>query len=767
MRHLFITLIAAVLTVAGVLGWYLSTSLPRADGEAVLPGLQERVVVRRDVHGVPHIKAASDHDAYAALGYVHAQDRFWQMEMNRRAGAGRMSEVLGVAALETDRFLRTLGLYRLAEASLGYLRPEVREALQAYADGVNGWLRSRDGALPPEFVLLRYQPEPWTPADSLVWGRLMGLQLAGNWRDELLRQRVAAVLPADRTAMLWAPYPSGAPTTVTLAQGALDSMLAAIPDLLQPHLASNVWAVSGTHTASGKPVLANDPHLGFTAPILWYLATLEAPGLYVSGATVPGVPFHLLGHNRQIAWGMTTTHSDLMDLFVEKDQGDRYLSPEGPQAFETRDEVIAVRGAAPVTLTVRSTVHGPIISDLLGDRAEGMVLALSSATLHPNDRTAQGIYRLNRAHDWAGFVAALDDYDSPQQNVGYADVTGNIGFLVPGRVPLRKAGDGLTPSPGWTGERDWTGWVPRDALPRLYNPPQGRIVNANNKVVPDGYPYLIAATWPEPVRAERILQVLGEPRHHGPAQAKALQYDTLSLVATRARQRLGGLTPASDAARHALDRLRTWDGVMDSNRPEPLLFETWMQILQRRLIEDDLGPLTASFTLVRPLFLDLAMAGQGGWCDDQRTPTAETCPDIASRALEDAVATLGERYGTDMTQWRWGDAHQAVFAHRMLSQVPVLGWLSTLTIPTDGGDFTVNRGTFAPGEGFSHSHGAGLRAVYDLANLDNSRFVIATGQSGNPLSGHYGDLLRPWRDGDTFPIGAAASVVAVLTLEPR
>jgi len=245
MRHLFITLIAAVLTVAGVLGWYLSTSLPRADGEAVLPGLQERVVVRRDVHGVPHIKAASDHDAYAALGYVHAQDRFWQMEMNRRAGAGRMSEVLGVAALETDRFLRTLGLYRLAEASLGYLRPEVREALQAYADGVNGWLRSRDGALPPEFVLLRYQPEPWTPADSLVWGRLMGLQLAGNWRDELLRQRVAAVLPADRTAMLWAPYPSGAPTTVTLAQGALDSMLAAIPDLLQPHLASNQQRLVG------------------------------------------------------------------------------------------------------------------------------------------------------------------------------------------------------------------------------------------------------------------------------------------------------------------------------------------------------------------------------------------------------------------------------------------------------------------------------------------------------------------------------------------
>jgi penicillin amidase len=766
MKRLLVIVFAALLTITGVLGWYLSTTLPLTTGAAVLPGLKERVVVTRDSHGVPTIKAQSDHDAYAALGYVHAQDRFWQMEMNRRAGAGRLSEVLGPATLETDKFLRTLGLYRLAAASLSYLRPEVRDALQAYADGVNGWLRTKTGAVTPEFVLLRYQPEPWTPVDSLVWSRLMGLQLGGNWRQELLRQRLQGTVSPERAAMLWAPYPAGAPTTVTLAQGPLDRMLAAIPEIALPHLASNEWVVSGAHTASGKPVLANDPHLGFSAPVLWYLATLDAPGLYVSGATVPGVPFHLLGHNRTIAWGMTSTESDLMDLFVEKEQGGDYLRPDGPVPFETRDEVIQVRDAAPVTLKVRSTVHGPVISDVLGERTGGMVLALSSATLQPEDRTAQAIYRLNRAKDWDGFVTALADFDSPQQNFAYADTSGDIGFIVPGKVPVRKAGDGLTPNAGWTGEHDWTGWVPFDALPRLHNPPRGRIVNANNKVVPEGYPYLISATWPEPFRAERILQVLEQDAAHDPAHAKALQYDIQSLAVGRAKEWLPGLEVKGDAAKAALDKLRIWDGRMDRNRAEPLIFEAWMEALQRRLLEDKLGPLAQQFAVVRPLFLELAMRGQGDWCDDTRTPQVETCPQVASTALEDAVATLTRQYGADMSAWHWGDAHQAVFAHPVLSHAPVLGWLTTLRIPTDGGDFTVNRGSYDPGD-FTHSHGAGLRAVYDLANLDNSQFVIATGQSGNVLSRRYRDQLQAWRDGDTFRIGPTATPAGLLTLEPQ
>lgn len=767
MIRLFAALLATLVTLAGSLGWFLVNSLPQTDGVAGLVGLSDRVTVIRDVHGVPHIKAANEHDAYAALGYVHAQDRFWQMEMNRRAGAGRLSEVLGASTLETDKFLRTLGLYRLAEASLSFLEPGVRAALQAYAEGVNGWIRGRPGTLPPEFILLRYQPEPWTPADSLVWSRLMGLQLAGNWRDELLRQRVLSILPADKAAMLWAPYPAEAPTTVSLTQGPLDSMLAAIPNLLMPHLASNIWMVSGEHTASGKPLLANDPHLGFTAPILWYLATLEAPGLYISGATVPGVPFHLLGHNRHVAWGMTTTQSDQMDLFVEKQEGSSYLRPGGPVLFESRDEVITVKDADPVTLTVRSTVHGPVISDLLGERAQGMVLTLASATLLPDDHTAQAVYRLNRARDWPSFVAALSDFDSPQQNLGYADTAGNIGFLAPGRVPLRKTGDGLTPRPGWTGEDDWSGWVPAEALPRLYNPSQGRIVNANNKAMPDDYPYLLSATWPEPFRAERILSVLTADQQHDPARAKALQYDITSLAAIRAKRMLPTTGIHSAAAATALERLRAWDGKMDRNRAEPLMFATWLQTLQRLVIEDDLGPVARNFISARPLFLDMAMSGQGGWCNDQRTPEPETCPGMAAKALEEAVTTLGQRYGADMAQWRWGDAHAAQFSHPVLSRVPVLGWLSTLSIPTDGGDFTVNRGTFTPGDEFTHSHGAGLRAVYDLASLDDSRLVIATGQSGNPLSRHYGDQLRAWRNGNTFPIGPTAPASAVLILEPR
>lgn len=759
MMRLLVILFAAIITVAGGLGWYLWSSLPQTAGAAALPGLSRSVSVARDARGVPHIKAASEHDAYMALGYVHAQDRFWQMEMNRRAGAGRLSEVLGPATLETDRFLRTLGLYRLAEASLGYQAPEVRAALQAYADGVNGWMRHRPGALPPEFALLRYQPDPWTPADSLVWGRLMGLQLAGNWRDELLRQRVLGKLPADRTAMLWAPYPAGAPTTVTLAEAPLDAMLAAIPDIATPHLASNVWAVAGEHTASGRPVLANDPHLGFTAPILWYLATLEAPGLYVSGATVPGVPFHLLGHNRAIAWGVTTTHSDLMDLFVEKEQDGGYLRPDGRVDFAVRDETILVKGAAPVQLAVRATVHGPIISDLLGEYAQGMVLALASATLTPDDRTPQAFYKLNRARDWAGFTAALADFTAPQQNFAYADTAGHIGVLVPGRVPLRKTGDGLLPQPGWTGEHDWTGWVPAEALPRLYDPPDGRIVNANNKVVPDGYPYLITAVWPEPYRAERILEVLRAGNRHDPTAAAALQLDIRSPIVPALRSLLDGFVPDDGPARAALRLLHGWDGAMDRERPEPLIFEAWVLRLQRDLLAPSLGPLAGQFAGLRPLFLDLALKGQGGWCPP------DACHDLARRSFVAAIGDLAAAHGNDPAAWRWGEVHQAVFAHAVLGKLPLLNWLTTLRLPTSGGDFTVNRGTFL--DGFTHSHGAGLRAVYDLARLDDSRFVIATGQSGNPLSRHWSDQLGAWRDGTGLPIGAVARAATVLTLEPR
>lgn len=772
MRVLLRLLLAGVVTavIAAGLGFvYLKSSLPQVAGRIAVPGLEQPVSIVRDGFGIPRISAASEHDAYFALGWVHAQDRLWQMELQRRAGAGRLAEVMGPAALGTDKFMRTLGLYRLTEASLLHLGPEVTAAVEAYVAGVNAWIARHDGALPPEFLLLGFRPEPWRPADTLVWGRLMGLQLAGNWREELLRARLVQRLPPERIQDLWAPSPPGAPTTVVVEDGAAAAMLAAIPELAQPHLASNVWALAGSRTESGKPLLANDPHLGFNAPILWYLVSITAPGFEVHGGTVPGVPFHLMGHNGTIAWGVTTTHSDLMDLFVEKPgpTPDTYLTPDGPAPFLMREEVIRVKGQEPVSLNVRATRHGPVISDVLGKAGQGQILALSSATLTAEDTSPRAVFLMNRAKTWPQFVEALRHFDAPQQNFAYADIHGTIGFYTPGLVPIRRKGDGLLPRPGWTGEWDWVGWVPFAELPHVADPPEGRIVNANNQVVPESYPYLIAAHWPEPYRAARIIEVLDSRARHGLEDMGPLQMDLLSPVALRFKPLIASLELQGEAARGAQRLIADWDGTVRRDRPEPLIFEAWMIRFQQALIEDDLGDLAESFTLARPLFLEQALTRRQSWCDDSRTPAPESCTDIAARAFAAAVAELVEEHGEDIAAWRWGERHYALFDHALFKEVPLLDRLARLTIPSDGGDFTVNRGTFngAAPNVFTHSHGAGLRAVYDLSDLTNSRFMIATGQSGNLLSGHYDDLLEAWRDGAYVRIMPSTDDTA-LTLEP-
>jgi penicillin amidase len=766
MRRVLRVSLALIVVAIGVLAWRLFATLPHTSGTLAMPGLQAPVTVARDDHGIPTISAANSHDAYAALGFVHAQDRFWQMETQRRAGAGRLSEVVGPEGLPVDRMARVLGLYRLAEASLSHLRPEVREALQAYADGVNAWLA--DAVLPPEALVLRHRPEPWRLADTLVWGRIMALQLAGNWSDELELQQVLQRLPADKARMLWLSEPADGLTTVSLDASRARAMLAAIPPLFRFHLASNVWAVAGSRSVSGKPILANDPHLEFSAPILWYLATVQAPGLYVSGATIPGVPFHMIGHNRRVAWGITTTHADMMDLFIEREAGDgRYETPTGPQPYETRQETILVRGSEPVVLTVRTSRHGPIVSDLIDP--QGQILALASATLLPDDTTVQAFHDLNRAADWPEFREALRGFHAPMLNIAVADTAGRIGFMAAGRIPIRRAGDGTIPHTGWQGAFDWIGWVAFDDLPTVTDPPSGTIVNANNRVAPSGYPHLIAAQWEEPFRAQRILEMLERPGPHDAAVSQAMQHDEVTPLAAAFRPVLEGLSPEGEAARAARDRLLAWDGRMARDLAEPLIFDTWLRQLQQELIGDDLGDLAQTFDQPRPYFLLAALRGEGGWCEDRRTEDAESCRELAGRAFADTVEELVQRLGDDPDRWRWGQVHRARFDNAVLGRLPLVGQWASLSISSDGGDFTVNRGTVGGDDDdpWAHVHGAGLRAVYDLAQPDASRFILATGQSGNPLSSHYADQLEPWRDGALLAIGPGAPVAQLLRLEPR
>ncbi|MGE5517880.1 MAG: penicillin acylase family protein [Bacteroidota bacterium] len=763
---IFNGLVLAALTLVAVCFVWMMSSLPRIEGRFPVKGLDLPATVARNAVGVPHVAARSMRDAYFAIGWTHAQDRLWQMELQRRVGSGRLAEAVGEAGLGSDRFMRTLGLRTLAEASLDKQDKATRDALQAYADGINAWLADHWHRLPPEFLMLGVRPEPWTPTDSLVIGRLLALQLTNDWQAEVLRGKLAARMDARRLGELWPGTPADAP--VTLAAGAADAVLAALPDTARPHLASNIWVVAGDRTASGKPLLANDPHLGLQAPVQWYLLSVEAPGLALSGAMIPGIPFHLIGHNGRIAWGTTTTHADTVDLFIEKLAGDDgYQTPQGVERFATRSETIKVKGAADVTLAVRTSRHGPIISDLTAKTLaqSGQVVALRATALEAEDLTPQAFLHLNRAIDWRGFSTALKDFTAPVQNFAYADTTGTIAFATAGRVPLRKSGTGAMPVKGWTGEGEWTGWIPADKMPQQVNPKSGRLVNANNAVVGSRYPYSIATEWPEAYRAQRITDLLDARRGWTAEDMATLQLDQLSLAALELKELMDASSTTDPRVREAAKLIAAWDGHAARDRAEPLIFAAWLEQMWHDVLADELADDFPAFQRPRPQVLAGILTRARHWCDDVTTAEAESCEQIGARALERAVATLTARHGPDMATWKWGDDHKAVFAHPVLAHVPLLGRLTEIAIATDGDDFTVNRGTYAPGS-FRQVHGAGLRVVYDLNNLANSRFVIATGESGNPLSRHYDDQVNAWRDNRGQALGRRSDANAVLRLEP-
>ncbi len=776
--------ITGLVVVVGIAGYFwLQGSLPTTEGELSLPGLTAEVTVLRDRDGLINIRAENKLDLYRGLGFVHAQERLWQMDFMRRTASGRLSEVVGEATLDLDRFFRTLGFRKLAEANLSHLTPATRATLDAYTQGVNAFLETRSGPLPLEFQILRYEPEPWTTVDSLLWGRLMALRLSENWRSELSRTRLAGRFSPEMIAALWPAYPEDAPMTLRGRADLIDQSVATqlatlLPPSLEPSGASNAWALGGSLTESGKPILANDPHLSLNAPGTWLLARLEAPGITLAGATAPGVPFLVLGHNERLAWGLTTTHSDTQDFFIERllaDDPDRYESPEGPLAFTTRDEVIRVRNGDAVRLIVRETRHGPVMSDVIpaGSAETGAVLALSWPALRTDDRTADALYGMNHARDWGEFQLALRQFHSPQQNVMYADVDGNIGFTAPARVPVRRAGNGQHPVPGWNGAFDWISLVPFEELPSVINPRSDLLINANNRIVPDSYPHLIAVDWPAPYRAERLAAVLdGKEGTHTVADSVILQQDIVANGAKRILPRLLSVPAGDERSAAAVSMLRAWDYRMHRNAPEPLILQAWVWALGRKLLADELGGEYRQFLNGGIYTVERLISEESPWCDDITTEIAETCDNQIEAALDLALDSLSARFGSDMAQWRWGEAHSARFPHPVLSRIPVVSTIFAQNVETDGSDDTINRASARLGGAedslFENVHGAGYRAVYDLADLDNSRFMIATGQSGNPLSDLYGSLSYRWRDGLNVSLAPETWAVAEqLKLIPR
>ena len=617
----------------------------------------------------------------------------------------------------------------------------------------------------------------------------MALRLGRNWRTELVRPYLAEVLKSKGLAPelldeLWPEDPPGSPITLAGATPDAGAALAAIrdalPDALLSDGASNGWVLHGRLTETGKPILANDPHLRFGAPILWYLARIEAPGLTVTGATVPGVPLTVLGHNGRIAWGMTNAGGDVADLFVEtvdpKDPG-RYVTPDGPRPFVSRQEIIRVKGGETITMTVRETRHGPVISEVSAAAARlsgaGQVVALATPALGPHDRTVEALFAINRAQDWGEFRAAAANFHAPHQNLFFAATDGDIGFISAGRIPLRQAGDGGMPVSGADGGHDRQGFIPFEMLPQAHNPPSGRIVNANNRLVDDGYPYLITRDWPEPFRAERIVEALEAKDVHTLADSERLQMDVLSAAARRLLPQMLKVTPTETRGRRAVALLSAWNHEMRRGRPEPLIYAAWLRQLVRALAEDELGEAFAAYAKLgysrRATFVEAALARNRHWCDDVATAATETCDSRLALALDRALDEIAAAQGPDMAAWRWGASHRATFVHRILTQVPILRWLADLSIESDGGEHTISRGKFRGGgdQPYAHVDGSGFRAVYDLSDLDRSRFMIATGQSGNLLSTHYRDLLRPWRDGRYLRIaGDPEEIAGRLSLRP-
>lgn len=754
-RRLFLGFGFIVMFVAAVVTGLLWLTLPPKSQQARIPGLTGPVDIGFDGDGIPRIHAANEVDAAAALGFVHARDRLFQMDMMRRAASGRLSEIAGPVTLSFDRMMRTLGLRQRAAEAYPTLPAETRAMLEAYARGVNAFIAARGRFSAPEFLFLG-APEQWQPVDSLLWGETMALWLSFNWRTELSRLSLAGHVPQREIDELWPSppgdgHPDAGPSQHAAAEVAreLARMLPRFPDpYTLPSTASNEWAVDGRHSATGAPLLAGDPHLAFGFPSIWYLARIDTPQGVLAGATAPGVPFLVLGHNGHIAWTFTTTGADTQDIFVETPVGgDEYQTPDGPRPFTVREERIKVRGEPDQILKVRETRHGPVISDLVGS---SQVLAVAMGNLAPGSGTAAaGLYALNHAQDADAAGKAAELITTPVQNLLVADKQ-RIALYVTGRVPIRRAGDGAAPVPG-DGSHDWTGWASGGQLPHYVAPASGWLVNANDRIAPPDFPVFLGRDWFGDWRAQRIRELLGRTDRLTPTDFARMQVDVRSTFARLLLPTLTAVPVTEDTARRAQALLRDWDGGMTVDAPQPLIFTAWTQyfygaVLAKAGIDvKDGGPV--------PEFVAYVLSPAGAhWCGGD-------CTALLQSSLADAISDLRKRFGDEPAQWRWGQAHPAVFAHPMLRPLPILGWLGTLTIPSPGDDTTIDRGGPVYKQ-FQSVHGAEYRGVYDLADLDRSLFVVAPGQSGNLLSRHSRDFLARWRDGGTVTLGPAADTTA-------
>lgn len=778
---------------------HLRRSLPAADGRSIKAGVSQPVAITRDEHGVVLINAKTDRDAFFAMGFAHAQDRLWQLELNRRIAAGRLSEIFGRQTVPQDVLMSALGLYSSAESSWSRLSPEAQSSLTAYAEGINAWL-SQNPVLPPEFLALGVKPEPWREVDSLAYAKVFALSQSHNmWKEisnliasqYLSKEQMVALLGYSQTDL------SSSHDGTTIAKGESLGQLLAFQEALENELkiggafvGSNAWVVAGKFTHDGRPMLANDPHLRLQIPSPWYVAHLKGDKLNVSGMTLVGLPLVIFGQNGDIAWGGTNMQADVQDLYVEE------LNPEDPTQyrhngswarFETYTHTINVRADFPSTfrapveplrIEVRRTLAGPVVSDVIG--AFDQPVSLRWTALDRDDTSYESFLRVNYARDWSSFKEAFKPYVSPALNMLYVDKANNIGSLGVGRIPIRAKGQGRVPVTGATNEYAWTGYIPFEAWPQRFNPEQGYIVSANDNPVDASYPYFISANWAPPARAKRIEQLLQDKISKGELisldYVERMQADTVDLGVQGLLQHLKQFSPKGPEQQRALQFLSSWNGDMGRDSQAAAIFFVWMRHLREELFapaernyfdrEREAGEIRkiVSDTSYDQI-LNALTQGAPNWC------ASGSCDTLLSDSLNTAIRELKKLRGSNMDSWRWGEVHETVYEHIPFSSAKFPARVFERRISSGGSPDTINvaNAVYSDSEGYEQNFSAGFRQIIQLNNSSVSHlYMNSTGQSGNVLASHYDDMIKPFRDVQYFVLDhAKANNKVDLTLIPE
>jgi penicillin amidase len=763
----------ALAGLAGAGLWFqlLKRPLPKTAGRLILRGVDAPLEILRDRFGVPHVSARTPHDLCFALGFCHGQDRLWQLEFFRRATAGRLSEFAGPDALPADRLMRTLGARRVAEREAREMDPALAALAGAYVAGINAAIEAA-GALPIEFQLVRLDPEPWSTVDLLASAKLMGFGLSTNWEMELLRAELVRAAGPERAARLEPQYPPANPVVTAPGDAyagdgvEIAAQIAAVKESLGLGMhatGSNNWVVSGARSATGKPLLACDPHLTMTIPDLWYEADLACDEYRVRGATLPTNPFPVFGQTEHTAWGFTNVMADTQDLFVER------LNPDDARLYEFEGEwrqadvvheEIRVKGRGKAeALEVFVTHHGPIVSEALGATEP---VALAWTGLQYPLLTDSG-HRFAMARSGQDVIDAAESHHVPPLNLLWADREGSIGYQLAGKIPLRKGGVPDLPKPGWTGEHEWDGTIPYDELPRLVNPEEGFIVTANNRVVADDYPHHITSEWMTGYRARRIEERLAERERHSLADFERMQHDFFSLPGVETVHRLSRLHPAGQREVRAIERLKSWDGNLDPDTVAGTIFHAFTivfaEAIVRAAVSDDahvkrwlnesgvaLFEVVSSPWRFQERLLTLWDEGDAEWFGGRSWDA------VALEALEKAIDGLEERFGEDQARWRWGHVHNVEFAHPFGSANPLFRKIFNRSVEAGGASETVTQIGYLATEPFKGVWGPVYRMVADLGAPAHSRWQLTTGQSGHPGSAHYDDMIEGWRTGRTNPV---------------